>query len=342
MTSECSKIIVEYVWIGGEYEIRSKTRVIDNININNVNDIPTWNYDGSSTKQAEGTASEIMIIPRALFNDPIRGVPHKMVMCEAVKPNGDPVDTNNRHWANQIFEQALEEEPWFGLEQEYFMMHPRTNQPLGFIENQTQGQFYCSAGSKNAFGRELVEKHLVSCILAGIKISGVNAEVAPGQWEFQIGPCVGIEQGDHLWMARYLLERLSEKLGIVINLEPKPLVGDWNGSGCHANYSTKNMREGTVDKTGLDYIYEAVDKLTNKHMDHMTVYGSNNDKRLSGAHETSHYDQFSVGIGNRGASIRVGNDTIRDKKGYFEDRRPGSNCDPYLVTGMLFKTTVDL
>ena len=328
MTSECSKIIVEYVWIGGEYEIRSKTRVIDNINIDNVNDIPIWNYDGSSTKQAEGTASEIMIIPRALFNDPIRGVPHKMVMCEAVKPNGDPVDTNNRHWANQIFEQALEEEPWFGLEQEYFMMHPRTNQPLGFIENQTQGQFYCSAGSKNAFGRELVEKHLVSCILAGIKISGVNAEVAPGQWEFQIGPCVGIEQGDHLWMARYLLERLSEKSGIVINLEPKPLVGDWNGSGCHANYSTKNMREGTVDKTGLDYIYEAVDKLTIKHMDHMTVYGSNNDKRLSGAHETSHYDQFSVGIGNRGASIRVGNDTIRDKKGYFEIVRMCSLQNP--------------
>ncbi len=344
MTSEYSKTIVEYVWIGGEYEIRSKTRVIDNSNINNVNDIPIWNYDGSSTKQAEGQASEITIIPRALFNDPIRGSPHKMVMCEAVNPNGDPVKTNNRHWANQIFEQALEEEPWFGLEQEYFMMNPRTNQPLGYSENQIQGQFYCSAGSKNTFGRELAEKHLVVCILAGIKISGVNAEVAPGQWEFQIGPCVGIEQGDHLWMARYLLERLSEKLGIVINLEPKPLVGDWNGSGCHANYSTKNMREGTVDvdKTGLDYIYEAVDKLSHKHMDHMTVYGSDNDKRLSGAHETSHYDQFTIGIGNRGASIRVGNDTIRDKKGYFEDRRPGSNCDPYLVTGMLFKTTVDL
>ena len=100
------------------------------------------------------------------------------------------------------------------------------------------------------------------------------------------------------------------------------------------------MREGTDDKTGLDHIYEAVEKLSKKHMEHMEIYGKDNDKRLSGAHETSPYDKFSVGIGNRGSSVRVGNEAINDKKGYFEDRRPGSNCDPYLVTGMLFKTTI--
>jgi len=339
MFSESPKTIVEYVWIGGEYELRSKARVM-NCFIDSVDVLPIWNYDGSSTKQAEGYASEIMLIPRALFNDPLRGAPHKLVMCEAVLPSGEPVDTNHREWAKQIFDQALEEEPWFGLEQEYFMIDSTTKKALGYSKKKVQGQFYCSAGSSNSFGRELAEEHLRACIDAGITISGINAEVAPGQWEFQIGPCIGIDQGDHMWMARYLLERLSEKHGVAINLEPKPLKGDWNGSGCHANYSTKNMREGNMDKTGLDYIYEAVEKLSLKHMEHMLVYGKDNEQRLSGAHETSPYNKFSVGIGNRGSSIRVGNESIREKKGYFEDRRPGSNCDPYLVSAMLFKTTV--
>jgi len=330
--------MVEYVWIGGSSELRSKTRVMHK-EVNTVDDLSQWNYDGSSTGQAEGHASEIILIPGALFNDPIRGAPHKMVMCETQLPTGEPALNNNRHFAKKLFDQALEEEPWFGLEQEYFIMDS-TNQPLGYSEDKKQGQFYCSAGSANAFGRELVEDHLRACIDAGINISGVNAEVAAGQWEYQIGPCVGIDQGDHLWMARYLMERLSEKYGVSINIEPKPLAGDWNGSGCHANYSTKNMREGTKDKTGLEYIYEAVEKLSAKHMEHMDIYGKDNDQRLSGAHETSPYDEFSVGVGNRGSSVRIGNEAINDKKGYFEDRRPGSNCDPYLVSGMLFKTTI--
>ena len=330
--------MVEYVWIGGSSELRSKTRVMHK-EVNTVDDLSQWNYDGSSTGQAEGHASEIILIPGALFNDPIRGAPHKMVMCETQLPTGEPALNNTRHFAKKLFDQALEEEPWFGLEQEYFIMDS-TNQPLGYSEDKKQGQFYCSAGSANAFGRELVEDHLRACIDAGINISGVNAEVAAGQWEYQIGPCVGIDQGDHLWMARYLMERLSEKYGVSINIEPKPLAGDWNGSGCHANYSTKNMREGTKDKTGLEYIYEAVEKLSAKHMEHMDIYGKDNDQRLSGAHETSPYDEFSVGVGNRGSSVRVGNEAINDKKGYFEDRRPGSNCDPYLVSGMLFKTTI--
>jgi glutamine synthetase len=338
-TEEESITIVEYVWIGGNSELRSKSRVM-HCRVNSINDVPVWNYDGSSTKQAEGHASEVLLVPGAIFNDPFRGAPHKLVMCEAVKHNGESAINNNRSWAKHIFNQSVDEQPWFGLEQEYFMMDPNTMKPVGYNESTVQGQFYCSAGSANAFGRELAEDHLQSCIKAGIKISGVNAEVAPGQWEFQIGPCLGIEQGDHLWMARYILERMSEKYRIVIDIEPKPLLGDWNGSGCHANYSTKNMREGTDDRSGLDYIHDAVNKLSLKHADHMIVYGDNNEQRLSGEYETSPYDKFSVGIGNRGSSIRIGNDVLRDKQGYFEDRRPGSNCDPYLVTGMLFKTTI--
>jgi glutamine synthetase len=336
------KVLVEYVWIGGNNELRSKTKVMDK-EVHSVNDLSEWNYDGSSTAQAAGGDSEVIIQPRALFNDPFRGGNNKMVMCDTYRPDGTPLENNHRVLANQLFNQALDEEPWFGLEQEYFLMDPKTKKPLGFPHNghpEPQGQYYCSAGAQNSFGRDIAEEHLIACVTAGITISGINAEVAPGQWEFQIGPCVGIDEGDHLWMARYLLNRVAEKHGAIVDLEPKPVKGDWNGSGCHANYSTKNMRQGNDDKSGLDFINEAIEKLSHNHMEHMNVYGSGNEERMTGAHETASYDTFSEGVANRGASIRRGNQTVKDGKGYFEDRRPSSNCDPYLVTGKLFETTI--
>jgi glutamine synthetase len=326
------------VWIGGNYELRSKTRVLDKI-VESVDDLSVWNFDGSSTSQAEGNDSEVIIKPRALFNDPFRGGDNKLVLCDTYKPNGEALFNNHRIWAKEIFDQKLEEEPWFGLEQEYFMIDPRTMKPLGYDETKKQGQYYCSVGSENSFGRHIAEYHLKACMIAGVKLSGINAEVAPGQWEFQVGPCTGIEQGDHLWMARYILHKVSEHYNVIIDFEPKPLLGDWNGSGCHTNYSTKNMREGTDDKTGLDFINEAIEKLSHSHNEHMIVYGTGNELRMTGEHETARFDQFSHGIANRGASIRIGNENYSNKKGYFEDRRPSSNCDPYLVTGMLFKTT---
>ena len=329
---------VEYVWIGGNNELRCKTKVVNGM-VHSVDDLSDWNYDGSSTAQAAGEDSEVIMKPRALFCDPFRGEHHKMVLCDTYTPKGEPLENNNRVWAKSVFDAKLEEEPWFGLEQEYFLIDPVTQNPLGFDEHKTQGQFYCSVGAENAFGRTIAERHLAACVHAGIKISGINAEVAPGQWEFQIGPCVGIEEGDHLWMARYLLERVAEMHGVSVNIDAKPLKGDWNGSGCHTNYSTKNMREGTDEKTGLMFIEEAVEKLSLKHKEHMDVYGTGNDERMTGAHETASYDTFSHGIANRGASVRIGNENYKNQKGYFEDRRPSSNCDPYLVTGMIFKTT---
>lgn len=333
------KYMLDYVWIGGNNELRSKTKVVDK-EVTDIKEVSIWNYDGSSTAQAVGTDSEVMIIPRALYNDPFRGNPHKIVLCETQKPDGTYLENSHRHWAKQQFDTKLDEVPWFGLEQEYFIIDPKTKEPLGYNKNDTQGQFYCSAGAENSFGRIVSEEHLKACIYAGIQISGTNAEVAPGQWEYQIGPCTGIDQGDQLWVSRYLLIRIAEKYGVSIDITPKPLKGDWNGSGCHANYSTLNMRLGDGDKTGLDFINEAIEKLSKKHMEHMEVYGEDNAERMSGQHETAGFDKFSIGIANRGRSVRIGNDTINDKQGYFEDRRPGSNCDPYLVTGMLFKTTI--
>lgn len=328
---------VEYVWIGGNQELRSKTKVV-NDSVSYVKDLSAWNFDGSSTGQSSGEDSEIIIQPRALFNDPFRGYHHKLVLCDTYTPLGNPLSNNHRVKALDIFLDADKEEPWFGLEQEYFLLHPETNLPLGFDETKTQGQFYCSVGTENSFGRDVAEEHLIKCVHAGIKISGINAEVAPGQWEFQIGPCLGIEEGDHLWMARYLLQRVAEKHGLLVNWEPKPVKGNWNGSGCHANFSTKNMREGNQDKTGLEFIEEAIEKLSHKHLEHMEVYGSGNKERMTGKNETASYDTFSHGVANRGASVRIGNENKKNGKGYFEDRRPSSNCDPYLVTGKLVET----
>jgi glutamine synthetase len=329
---------IEYVWIGGNNELRCKTKVI-NYTVKNVESLPIWNFDGSSTNQASGDDSEVIIKPVALFNDPFRGKPHKLVLCDTYTQNDEPLVNNHRKWANDLFEKDLSQKPWFGLEQEYFLIDPNTNLPLGFDEKKTQGQFYCSVGCTNTYGRDVAEQHLSACVQAGIKISGINAEVAPGQWEFQIGPCEGIEQGDHLWMARYLLNRVAEKNNLIVNIEPKPVKGDWNGSGCHTNYSTKKMRLRNRDNIGLDYIYEAIEKLRLKHDEHMAVYGTGNEERMTGIHETASYDKFTYGIANRGASIRIGNENYKNRKGYFEDRRPSSNCDPYLVTGTIFKTT---
>ena len=332
---------LEYIWLGGNYNLRSKTKVVHSDSKPTVESLDNWNYDGSSTEQAEGNDSEVIIVPRALFVDPFRENGY-LVMCDTWKPDMETRLPNNfRTAAETIFNKKLDEKPWYGLEQEYFMYSKETNRPLGFPENgypEPQGQYYCSVGAENAFGREVAEEHLAACIKAGIKISGINAEVAPGQWEFQVGPAEGIEAGDHLWIARYLLERVSEKHNISITYDPKPVPGDWNGSGCHTNFSTLSMREGTENKTGLDIIEEAIEKLSGNHQVQMHFYGEGNNRRMTGAHETASFEEFSHGRANRGASVRIGNETYKNKKGYFEDRRPSANCDPYLVTAMLFQT----
>jgi glutamine synthetase len=343
MELECpaNKLQAEYVWIGGSgADLRCKTKTVDQPEITSLSDLPVWNFDGSSTGQAPGKDSEVYLVPVAYYPDPFRRGKNVIVMCECVLPDGKktPIPTNTRRAAAEIFSQKTKLEPWFGIEQEYTLFESDMVTPYGWPKGgypRPQGPFYCSAGAENAYGRRIVEAHYKACLYAGINISGCNAEVMPGQWEYQVGPCTGIASGDQLWMSRYLLVRVCEDFGIVVSFDPKPMSGDWNGAGCHTNYSTAPMRADG----GYDAIIAAVEKLGKKHLEHVSLYGAGNERRLTGAHETAPIDKFSYGVAHRGASVRIPRTSKLEGKGYFEDRRPASNMDPYVVTSKIFKTT---
>lgn len=329
--------IVDYVWIGGNGELRSKIRILRG-SIKDVSDIPEWNYDGSSTDQADGSSSEIFIRPCYLVKCPFNRTENSfIVLCSTYDNKGNPAKYNNRDNALKIFNKYESEIPWYGLEQEYFIYDAEKNYPLGFQNAVCQGQYYCSVGGNNAFGRDIVQEHLEACLYAGIYVSGVNAEVAPGQWEFQIGPVEGINTADQLWIARYILEKITEKYNAYIVYHPKPLKGNWNGSGCHTNFSTKKMR----NPGGMEIILASMKKLEKNHDKHMEVYGAYNKERMTGKHETSSYDKFTYGVANRNCSVRIPTDTYKNGFGYFEDRRSASNCDPYLVTSIILETIMN-
>ena len=325
-------MIAEYVWLDNSFNFRSKARTLED-----NEKPPAWNYDGSSTGQATTEHSEIILQPCTIFQCPFRGEGNILVWCSTYTPEGVPTKTNTRDDALEIFKQYAPVEPWFGIEQEYFFINRETDEPLGFTKHGTQGAHYCGVGK--VVGRNIADEHYKACLYSGVKMSGINAEVAPGQWEYQVGPCEGIEAGDHLYMARYIMERMCENLNVWVSLHPKPLDGSWNGSGCHTNYSTVYMREGTKGKKGIDYIHDAIAKLAEKHHEHMEVYGTDNKLRMTGTCETSNYDKFSCEIGNRAASVKIPTMVIHNERGYFEDRRPASNCEPYKVTSLICKTT---
>lgn len=317
--------VAEYIWLGGSGELRSKTRVLE---FKEDPVIPEWSYDGSSTGQAPGKSSEITLKPVAVYNCPFRGSPNVMVMCCGYDIDGCPVNVNYYDTALDIFQKHKDQKPWFGIEQEfYFIQHNPAEST----------KFYCGVRSRDPKERLVVEQHLAMCLQAGLEISGINPEVGKGQWEYQIGPVEGIEAANQLWISRFILERLSETYDLPITWEPKPYP-EMNGSGCHVNFSTDNMRNGTHESSGYNHILEAITKLSIKHKEHMEVYGEDNKKRLTGSNETEKYDTFSYGIADRESSIRIGNTVYEEGCGYFEDRRPASNMDPYLVTAKICET----
>jgi len=336
-------VMAEYVWLDAHQTPRSKTKVMT-ARPNKVSDLGGWNYDGSSTEQAEGHNSEINITPRALFDDPFRGYPHVLVLCDAYNAWDDaPAIGNTRAACVEIHDKYKAHDAWYGIEQEYTLMKvgqvgEKPTIPYGFnndgSEPAPQGPYYCSAGTGNAVGRPICDDHLVKCLKAGVKITGTNAEVMPGQWEYQIGPCRGVEIGDHMAMSRYIMLRVTEYHNCICSFEPKPMDGDWNGAGCHTNFSIKSMRE----TGGMAVIKKVCEAFGPVRDEHIAEYGEGNEKRLTGQHETCSIKDFKFGVADRSASIRIPRSAEKTGKGYMEDRRPAANCDPYRVATRIMKT----
>lgn len=331
---------VEYLWIDGTQptqHIRSKARLVTLPKEPQLADFPEWNFDGSSTGQADGHYSDCLLAPARVYRDPFRGAGNYLVLCEVNEAGGTTHESNRRATFRALLSAGGETlDPWLGFEQEYTLF--REGRPLGFPQNGypgPQGPYYCGAGSENVYGRDVVEAHAKACLTAGILLYGLNAEVMPGQWEFQIGyrgvegeACDALTVADDVWVARYLLHRVGEQFGVRVSFENKPVKGDWNGAGMHTNFSTVYTRD---PDRGLDAIKTVVDALESDHGEHITEYGDRLGERLTGQHETCSIDMFRSGVANRGASIRIPQPVARKGYGYLEDRRPGANADPYRV-----------
>jgi len=346
-------ILADYVW-SSPIGFRWKTRVFHEpltIDESGVPIFPEWDFDGSSTGQAEpeqrSGCTEVRLVPAFVCDDPMRpGYDHPrrgkdfcrgyIVLCDITQPDGAPLTEWRRPWAKDVLAAAAGKQPWFGIEQEFYLFDPRTRTPAGFPDSQhirPQGPYYCRMGENN--GRGLIEKHMEMCLSAGLKVSGTNAEVGPSQWEYQIGPCEGIEAADQLMVSRYLLDRLAESAGLAVSWNPKPILGDWNGSGCHVNYSTNETRGEMSGVDAYTALTSVVKKLETAHADMVLTFSSDNRKRLVGGFEAPRHDVFSWGVATRNTSVRIPSHVANSRAGYLEDRRPGSDMDPYLTLGTI-------
>ncbi|MGK0367222.1 MAG: glutamine synthetase [Thermoproteota archaeon] len=344
--------VAEYIWLDGTVptqQLRCKTRVLGHTENPSLDYFPEWGYDGSSTNQAEGEDSDLILKPKYFCKDPIRGGENYLVLCEVFNPDGTtPHPTNSRAALTEIMNNGGDKlDPWIGFEQEYtFFQGAR---PLGWPASgypAPQGPFYCSIGADVNYGREIAEEHMDACMQAGLAFYGINAEVMPGQWEYQIGyrgitgeAADPLSLSDHLWIARYLLNVIAEKFNVVVKIDCKPVKGDWNGAGMHTNFSTNETRD---PEKGMAAIEKAIDLLSKTHKEHVKNYGAGLGDRLTGLHETCDIDTFSSGVANRGASIRIPRGVQIEGHGYYEDRRPGANADPYVVSRLLLKNSCGL
>ncbi len=331
----------DYIWLDGSnpQQLRSKIRILNRLNSPKLEDFPVWSFDGSSTGQAKGSDSDCEIRPVYVVRDPLRGQGNYLVLCEVFHLDGRPHETNTRRELYRMMkEQGGDDfEVYIGFEQEYTLVNQKGT-PLGFPESgypSPQGPYYCGVGASKAFGRQIIEEHLRLCVEAGLSIYGINGEVMPGQWEFQIG-YRGDKEGadplsvsDQLWVARYLLERLAENYKVDVSYSNKPVKGDWNGAGMHTNFSTKFMRDS---QEGSQAVQKAIETLKARHDIHIQDYGQGLGERLTGVHETCSIDTFTSGVSDRGASVRIPPKTSQKGYGYIEDRRPGANADPYKIS----------
>ena len=326
---------LEYIWLDGTEpttQLRSKTKIVKSFG-RDGGEAPIWAFDGSSTNQAVGSDSDCVLKPVRIYPNPLEDSDYaSIVLCEVWNVDDTPHKTNTRRLLEETISEIEDDiDEWVGFEQEYTLFE--NGLPFGWPEigePPPQGDYYCG---RNA-GEEIVTEHTNACIEAGVFIVGTNAEVMLGQWEYQIGAGGSIHMSDDLWVARWLMEKICYKYGVTVSLDPKPIEGDWNGAGCHTNFSTKYTR----GHGGDEFIFKACMDLDKVHKEHMAEYGEGNERRLTGLHETQAIDEFNWGVSDRGASIRIPWQVHKDGCGYLEDRRPSSNCDPYRVSKKLIET----
>jgi glutamine synthetase len=351
ISTQSGWIKADYIWLDGSMptqRLRSKVKVVPHSGQITLSTFEEWGFDGSSTYQATGHDSDLTLRPVSFYPDAARGAGHYLVMCEVWTPDHKAHASNTRAQLRRALELGgAQLEAWGGYEQEYTFF--KEGRPLGWPVAgfpSPQGPFYCSVGSDVAFGRSIVEEHLDLCMKSGLMIFGTNAEVMPGQWEFQIGyrgnpqeDASILKMADETWLARYLLCLVAEKYGVQVSFDVKPVKGDWNGAGMHTNFSTRATRD---EAHGMKAIEDAITRLSQRHPEHIARYGARNEERLTGHHETCSIHEFRSGIANRGCSIRIPRPVAEKGYGYFEDRRPGANANPYDVAVMLVTTVANI
>ena len=366
-------IIAEYVWIDGDGGLRSKIKIFPSKSTDpkgyltiTLDTFPEWNFDGSSTGQSETRKSDLVLRPVYFCFSPFNktdGSIQFLVLCEVVgllkqASFAGAVPLQSDHPSNHyrellpIYEATKDAGAWFGIEQEYILLDKNgelLDKQLINTSHQdyNPNQHYCSVGTGRALGRQIALEHMRCCISAGLGICGINSEVTPSQWEFQIGPgghqptwnpsasMDAMTVSHQLWLARYILIQVAERHNAIVSFHPKPFA-HLNGSGAHTNFSTAEMRA----PGGITAIHTAILKLSQKHPDHIAVYGKHNELRLTGTNETANIETFSYGNCDRGSSIRIPVNVAAAGCGYLEDRRPAANCDPYQVCRMLLATIV--
>eukprot|EP00891_Asterochloris_glomerata_P004849 jgi/Astpho2/4849/Aster-05785 len=343
------RVFAEVIWVGCELELHSMTRVLPCMP-SGVQELPTWSFDGSQTGQAPEHCSVVYLKPRSIHPDPFRSGQHILVLCDTFTPpqieqdgapgQAVPHSSNNRAPCEKVMEAAAGSDPQFSVEQQFTLLDPASNWPLGWPEGRAPDPSitsYCGAGTGHVAGRNLMEEHMAACLQAQISISGSNAGAVPGQWSYSLGPCPGIQLGDQLWLSRYLLMRCAERQGVIASLDPMPVPGNWSGCGAAIHYSTRETRQ---PGKGWYAIQQHVMRLGAVHMQHMMVYGQGNIKRLLSPDAGRQHLAFTWGLEQKSASVCIPHSVLLQQQGHLEDRRPASNMDPYLVTMMLVCTTL--
>lgn len=343
------KVLAEYIWLGSTgSDLRSTTRLLDK-KPSCVEELPIVDVDGSASGQATSDSCEIFLKPRKIFSDPFRKGDHILVLCDTFLPpllgDFEPTDqlqphpSNNRAPCEAVSRKAAGSEPMFAVEQEYLVLDPATGQAIGWggqglAPHEQHLRGLCGPGWPGLSGapancRSFAEQHLAYCLHAGVKIAGMAAPHAYALLTYEVGPCLGVAMGDELWMSRYILLRLAQRHNVGVSWDPHHAPGEGGSLACRVKFSTAETRQPGI---GMFAMQQQIANLEALHMQHMLAYGAGRARQLPGG--------FSCGVSNNTCTIMIPSKALIGRCGYYVDRRPGANMDPYLVTMLLVSSAL--